>query len=104
MGMAKVWEEKIVIPTYPVGKEEKNPMFIDKRVYQGSSGKVYPYPTIETINDIKEDVLYKAVYLENDYLKVMVLPELGCQTAYCGRCKQHFIVGAFTSPTVRFGR
>ena len=84
MGMAKVWEEKIVIPTYPVGKEEKNPMFIDKRVYQGSSGKVYPYPTIETINDIKEDVVYKAVYLENDYLKVMVLPELGgrIQRAY----------------------
>lgn len=27
-----------------------------------------------------------------------------CQTAHCGRCEQHFIVGAFTSPTVRFGR
>ena len=29
---------------------------------------------------------------------------LDCQTAHCGRCEQHFIVGAFTSPTVRFGR
>ena len=29
---------------------------------------------------------------------------LRCQTAHCGRCEQHFIVGAFTSPTVRFGR
>lgn len=34
----------------------------------------------------------------------MILDELVCQTAHCGRCEQHFIVGAFTSPTVRFGR
>jgi uncharacterized protein with ParB-like and HNH nuclease domain len=32
------------------------------------------------------------------------LSESDCQTAHCGRCEQHFIVGAFTSPTVRFGR
>jgi len=81
---AKIWEETVVIPTYLVGKEEKNPMFIEKRVYQGSSGKVYPYPTIETIVDTKEDKEYKAVFLENEYIKVMVLPELGgrIQRAY----------------------
>jgi hypothetical protein len=50
MEKARVWEERYVIPTYEIGEPEKNPMFIDKRVYQGSSGKVYPYPTIEKIS------------------------------------------------------
>ena len=27
-----------------------------------------------------------------------------CPTAHCGRCEKHFVVGAFTFPTVRFGR
>ena len=80
----RVWEESVVIPTYKVGKPNKNPMFLEKRVYQGSCGKVYPYPVIEKIYDEKEDVTYRAVYLENKYLKVMILPELGgrIQRAY----------------------
>lgn len=36
--MVKAWREKVVIPTYEVGKPEKNPIFLEKRVYQGSSG------------------------------------------------------------------
>lgn len=44
---AKIWEEDVVIPTYEIGAPDKNPMFLEKRVYQGSSGKVYPYPTTE---------------------------------------------------------
>ena len=47
---AKIWEEDVVIPTYEIGAPDKNPMFLEKRVYQGSSGKVYPYPTTETIS------------------------------------------------------
>ncbi|SDI37501.1 DUF5107 domain-containing protein [Proteiniclasticum ruminis] len=74
---AKVWVDKITIPTYPVGKEEKNPIFLDQRVYQGSTGKVYPYAVIESIADEKVDREYTVVYLENEYLKVMILPELG---------------------------
>ena len=34
--MVKAWKEKVVIPTYEVGKPEKNPIFLEKRVYQGS--------------------------------------------------------------------
>jgi tetratricopeptide (TPR) repeat protein len=74
---ARVWVENVIIPTYEIGEAEKNPIFLDKRVYQGSSGKVYPYPTIEKISDVKVDKEYTAVMLENKYLKVMVLPELG---------------------------
>lgn len=84
MDEVKVWEENIIIPTYEIGQAEKNPIFLDKRVYQGSCGKVYPYPTIESISDTKVDKEYKAVWLENEYLKIMVLPELGgrIQRAY----------------------
>ena len=69
--------ERVVIPTYGVGKPDKNPMFLEKRVYQGSSGKVYPLPVTESISDVKRDQTYTAVFLENEYLLVMVLPELG---------------------------
>ncbi|MBQ9198520.1 MAG: DUF5107 domain-containing protein [Clostridia bacterium] len=83
-GFAKVWRETVIIPTYGVGKPDRNPMFLEKRVYQGSSGKVYPLPVIDKILDEKEDKPYTAVWLENDYIKVMVLPELGgrIQRAY----------------------
>lgn len=77
MNDVKVWSQKVMIPTYEVGEKEKNPIFLEKRVYQGSSGKVYPYPTIEKISDQKTDKEYEAVFLENEYIQIMVLPELG---------------------------
>ena len=68
-------------------------MFLEKRVYQGSSGVVYPYPVIESISDEKVDKDYKAVYLENEYIKVMILPELGgrIQMAYDKIKQRHFV-------------
>lgn len=73
----KAWKETVVLPTYGTGQPEKNPMFLEKRVYQGSSGVVYPNPVIEKILDEKTGRAYKAVFLENEYLKIMLLPELG---------------------------
>ena len=77
MKKTMVYEQTVTIPTYQAGAPEKNPLFIEKRAYQGSTGKVYPVPICEKISDVKEDVAYKAVILENDYLYVMILPELG---------------------------
>ncbi len=77
MNQAKVYEELVTIPTYRTGNMEKDPLFIEKRAYQGSTGKVYPVPICEKISETREDVEYKAVILENDYLYVMILPELG---------------------------
>jgi hypothetical protein len=70
----KAWTEKITIPTYLTGEADKNPMFFEKRIYQGSSGVVYPNPVIEKIYDEKIDKEYNAVFLENKYLKIMILP------------------------------
>ena len=53
-----VWEEDILLPTYGIGKPEKNPMFFENRVYQGSSGVVYPYPVIEKISDTCQEETY----------------------------------------------
>ena len=77
MSEVRIWEEDVMIPTYEVGKPDKNPMFLEKRVYQGSSGKLYPYPATEEISFTRTDKIWHAVWLENDYLKVMILPELG---------------------------
>ncbi|SER85135.1 DUF5107 domain-containing protein [Pedobacter rhizosphaerae] len=89
----KAWTEKIVIPTYETGAPDKNPMFFEKRVYQGSSGVVYPNPIIEKIYDEKTDKEYEGVFLENKYLKILILPELGgrVQMAYDKIKERHFI-------------
>lgn len=69
--------EKVVIPTYEPHLPDPNPMFLEKRVYQGSSGRVYPLPFIDRIAEKKTDREWTAVYLENEYLEVMLLPEIG---------------------------
>ena len=91
--MVKAWKEKVVIPTYEVGEPEKNPIFLEKRVYQGSSGVVYPYPVIESIANEKTDHEWQAIYIENEYIKVMILPELGgrVQMAYDKIKQRHFV-------------
>ncbi len=73
----RVWEENVTIPTYETARPDRNPLFLEKRVYQGSSGKVYPHPVTDTLSDTKTDKVYRALFLENEYLKVMILPELG---------------------------
>lgn len=77
MNEVKAWSETVTIPTYRIGEPLKYPMFLEKRVYQGSSGAVYPYPVIDSISDEKFERDYTAVFLENRYLKVMILPEIG---------------------------
>ena len=91
--MVRAWRESVIIPTYEIGKSEKNPMFLEKRVYQGSSGVVYPYPVIESIENEPTPKEWHAIWLENEYIKVMVLPELGgrIQMAYDKLKERHFV-------------
>ncbi len=80
--MVKAWKEAVTIPTYEIGAAEKNPIFLENRVYQGSSGVVYPYPVVEKISDKPTDHVWNAVWLENEYILVMILPELGGRVQY----------------------
>ena len=71
--------DTIHIPTYGLGSPEKNPLFFEKRVYQGSCGKVYPLPFIDKVyqDNPPKRVSYQAARLENEYIRLVMLPEIG---------------------------
>ncbi|WP_458126671.1 DUF5107 domain-containing protein [Paenibacillus sp. Z3-2] len=73
----RIWEETRDIPTYGTGKPDKNPMFLEKRIYQGSSGKVYPHPVIDSIEDEAKMKSYRLIILENEYIRIEMMPQLG---------------------------
>ncbi len=76
-GLVSVSVTEAVIPTYLPEPPDKNPMFLEKRVYQGSSGKVYPLPFTDRIAEKPIDRKWKAVWIENEFIRAMVLPEIG---------------------------
>lgn len=73
----RLWEENLSIPTYPVGPPDLNPMFYFGRTYQGAKGPMYPYPLMDRLTEKTQEKNYRAVYLENEYVKFSILPELG---------------------------
>src|SRR6201988_1634727 len=70
-------EITVEYPTYPVGEPEKHPLFFEKRVYQGSNGKVYPLPFIDKVLDVSELRRARAIRLENRFVRVLILPDFG---------------------------
>jgi len=68
---------KMVLPTYLPAAPDKNPMFLEKRVYQGSNGKVYPLPFTDRIAEKPVNREWQAIWIENEFLRVLVLPEIG---------------------------
>ncbi len=71
----RVWEAPLVIPTYELNPPNPYPALLDwqRRKWR----PVYPYPFLDSLGTQKTNKSWKAVYLENEYLKVTVLPELG---------------------------
>lgn len=76
-GPVKAWAEPIALPTYEPMAADKNPMFLEKRVYQGSSGRVYPLPFTDRIATKPRERAWQALHIENPYLRVTILPEIG---------------------------
>ena len=76
-GTVKAWSEPVIIPAYLPMPPDKNPMFLERRVYQGSSGRVYPLPFTDRISTEAREHSWQAVHLENEFVRVMVLPEIG---------------------------
>ncbi|HEY3329095.1 MAG TPA: DUF5107 domain-containing protein [Capsulimonadaceae bacterium] len=72
-----VIREAISMPTYEPMPPDRNPMFLEQRVYQGSSGRVYPLPYYDRIEECPTDKLWDSVRVENEYISVVILPELG---------------------------
>ncbi len=77
----KAWEGTITIPTYGWA-EDVNPKFwaLEEDVKFSTTVKgsiIYPYTMQDHLFRTKADRTYKALFLENEYLKVTCLPELG---------------------------
>ena len=71
----RVWEAPLVILTYELGPPDPNPALLDQS--RRRRRPVYPYPLLDTLTNKRVEKSYRAVYLENEYLRVTVLPELG---------------------------
>ena len=77
-GPVKAWSEPVVIPTFLPMPPDRNPMFLEKRVYQGSSGSVYPLPFTDRISEQTVERTWKAICTwKTSFFGVMVLPEIG---------------------------
>lgn len=68
----RVWEAQINLPTYPLGEEDRNPPFLF-----GSWPHIYPYTRLLDLTQQREVRSYRAIFLENEFLKAIVLPDLG---------------------------
>lgn len=78
-----IQEGTIDLPSYAISAPEKSPVFDCKWSYQRARRSIYPY----TLNDnlyarTSEMKTWKALYLENEWVKVCVLPEVGGRLFY----------------------
>ncbi|HEX6773912.1 MAG TPA: DUF5107 domain-containing protein [Acidobacteriaceae bacterium] len=66
------WEGSITIPTYKLGPPDPNPPFPLVNEHP-----IYPYPMLDDLGERREPRSWRAIYLENQFLKITILPELG---------------------------
>ena len=75
----KVWQGSVTLPTYEEGKPDPNPPFDTYATTQFN----YPYTLRKELTGQKEDHVWRAVFLENKYLKCTVLPDIGGHLYTC---------------------
>jgi len=68
----RAWEGTLQLPTYLLGDEDPSPPFP-----LVSRHNVYPYTMLDDLTDRREPKTYQALFLENEFLKAIVLPEMG---------------------------
>ncbi len=78
----KMSEETITLPTYETKSPDKIPLFFRSEEVQLAEKHIYPYPFIDVQSGDKVDKTYKAVILENEYIKICVTPEMGGRLYY----------------------
>ncbi|HSL85364.1 MAG TPA: DUF5107 domain-containing protein, partial [Bacteroidales bacterium] len=82
LAQVKLTDEEWVLPTYHVAPPDKNPMFFRGESYQGASKVVYPYGLNDVISHEMTEQAWKALILENEYIKLCVTPEIGGKLYY----------------------
>ena len=68
-----VSEGSLTLPTYKLEGENRNPVFRS----QYGVAHIYPYTLQDEIASLPTEVSYRTLILENRYLRVTVLPDLG---------------------------
>lgn len=76
-GGVACWEQDLLIRTYEPAAPDPFPQHLRRRVYQGSSGAVHPLPLVDRIAAEPSTRAWRAVHLENRWLRVVLLPEVG---------------------------
>src|ERR1039458_1094828 len=75
----RVWQGTLTLPTYEEGAPDLNPPFD-----QYANGRFnYPYTLRDNLTDRRTDHAWRAVFLENEYLKCSLLPDLGGHVYTC---------------------
>ena len=82
IAQVKISEQEWTIPTYKVNPPDKNPMFFKGESYQGASKIIYPYGMNDVIDNEKSGQIWKALVIENEYIKLCVTPEIGGKLYY----------------------
>jgi tetratricopeptide (TPR) repeat protein len=75
----KVWEGSLTLPSYEEGLPDPNPPFDTYSTTKFS----YPYTLRNNLTGQKHDHAWRAVFLENEYLKCSVLPDIGGHLYTC---------------------
>lgn len=78
----KAWEGTLDLPTYLLDPAEQAPIFQRDWSYQRAKRSVYPYPLNDNMTRNRQMVTYQALYLENEYVKLCVLPAIGGRLFY----------------------
>ncbi len=73
----RAWKDTLTIPTYLVDPPNPMPRFYEGRSHQGVQRHIYPYPMNDGLTTTKQDRTYPIVYVENDYIKLGIMPALG---------------------------
>lgn len=82
VAQVKISEEEWVLPTYHVKEAEKAPIFFTGESFQGARRVIYPYALNDVISTTKENHAWKALTLENEYIKLCITPEIGGKLYY----------------------
>jgi tetratricopeptide (TPR) repeat protein len=76
-GAVSVTEDSLMIPTYLVDPPNPMPRFYDGQAHQGVKRRIYPYPMNENMTRVKEERAYHIIYLENEFIRIGIMPGLG---------------------------
>ncbi len=75
----RVWQGVLTLPTYQEGAADPNPAFDQ---FAGTRFN-YPYTLRMNLTGKRVDTAWRALYLENEYLKCSVLPDIGGHLYTC---------------------